>query len=125
MSMFHVTRIGDSRIDVDFSGKLDSNEMRFALDELMRKSEGIEHGQMLCRIGDFDWPTLGAVAVELSRIPEVFRFIRRFDRCAVVCAREWVRKASVLEGTLIPGLAVKAFDTHQLTEAHYWLEDMP
>jgi len=120
--MFHVTRIGDSRIDVDFSGKLDSSEMRFALDELMRKSEGIEHGQMLCRIGDFDWPTLGAVAVELSRIPEVFRLIRRFDRCAVVCAREWVRKASMLEGALIPGLAVKAFDAQQVTEAHNWLE---
>ena len=120
--MFHVTRIGNTRIDVDFSGKLDSNEMRFALDELTRKADGIEHGQMLVRIGDFDWPTLGAVAVELSRIPDVFRIIRRFDRCAVVCAREWVRKASTLEGALIPGLTVKAFDTHQLTEANDWLE---
>lgn len=120
--MFYVSRIGDSRIDVDFSGKLDGNEMRFALDELMRKSEGISHGRMLFRIGDFDFPTLGAVGVELSRMPQLFRFIRRFDRCAVVCAKEWVRKTSEIEGALIPGMTIKAFDEGQTTEAHQWLE---
>jgi len=120
--MFHVTRIGDKRIDVDFSGKLDSNEMRFALDELMRKSEGITHGQMLFRVGDFDMPTLGAVGVELSRLPQMFRFVRRFDRCAVVSAKEWVRKTSELEGALIPGLTIKAYDQDRATEAHQWLE---
>lgn len=123
--MFHVTRIGDNRIDVDFSGKLDSNEMRFALDELMRKSEGISHGQMLYRIGDFDLPTLGAVGVELSRIPQLFRFIRRFDRCAVVAGKEWVRRASEIEGALIPGLTIKAFDQHEAERAHQWLEAQP
>ena len=120
--MFHVTRIGDSRIDVDFSGKLDSNEMRFALDELMRKSEGISHGKMLCRIGEFDMPTLGAVGVELSRIPQLFRFIRRFDRCAVVAGKEWIRKLGEIEGAMIPGLKVKGFDLHESAEAHGWLE---
>ena len=120
--MFHVTRIGDKRIDVDFSGKLDSIEMRFALDELMRKSEGISHGQMLYRIGDFDIPTLGAMGVELARIPQLFRFIRRFDRCAVVSNKDWLRRASEIEGALFPGLAIKAFDENQNTEAHNWLE---
>jgi hypothetical protein len=123
--MFHVSRIGDSRIDVDFAGKLDASEMRFALDELLRKSEGISHGQMLCRIGEFDLPTLGAVGVELARIPQLFRFIRRFDRCAVVSSKEWLRKASEIEGALIPGLTVKAFDEQQSAEAHRWLENQP
>lgn len=120
--MFHVTRIGDKRIDVDFSGKLDSSEMRFALDELLRKSEGISNGQMLYRIGDFDVPTLGAMGVELARIPQLFRFIRRFDRCAVVCNKDWLRRASEIEGALFPGLSIKAFDETQNTEAHNWLE---
>jgi hypothetical protein len=120
--MFHVTRIGDKRIDVDFSGKLDSSEMRFALDELLRKSDDISHGHMLMRIGDFDVPTLGAMGVELTRIPQLFRFIRRFDRCAVVSGKEWVRRASEIEGALFPGLTIKAFDEFQNTEAHNWLE---
>lgn len=122
--MFHVTRIGDKRIDVDFSGKLDSSEMRFALDELLRKSEDISHGHMLLRIGDFDVPTLGAMGVELARIPQLFRFIRRFDRCAVVSSKEWLRKASEIEGALFPGLTIKAFDELQNTEAHNWLESL-
>ncbi|GAB6386774.1 SpoIIAA family protein [Stutzerimonas marianensis] len=121
--MFHVTRIGDKRLEIDFSGKLDSHDMRFALDELWRKSEGITAGQLLWRIGEFDMPTLGAVGVELARIPQLFRLIRRFDRCAVVCAKEWVRKAAELEGTLIPGLTVRAFEEHQGTAAHFWLDD--
>ena len=120
--MFQVTRTSENRIDVDFSGKLDSNEMRFALDELMRKSEGIVHGKMIYRIGEFDLPTLGAVGVELSRIPQLFRFVRRFDRCAVVAGKEWVRKAGEIEGAMMPGLTVKAFDLHEAAEAHAWLE---
>ena len=33
--MFSVTRNGPNRIDIEFSGKLDSNEMKTALDELL------------------------------------------------------------------------------------------
>lgn len=122
LRMFHVSRRGENRIDIDFSGKLDSQAMRAALDDLLFKSEGISHGRMLYRIGDFDLPTLGAVGVELSRLPHLFRFIRRFDRCAVVAGKEWLRKASEVEGALIPGLTIKAFDLHQEAEASAWLE---
>ena len=120
--MFKVMRNGENRIDVEFSGKLDSAEMRVALDELSQQSEGIEHGLMMYRIGDFSLPTLGAVAVELSRIPQLFRFVRRFDRMAVVADKEWVRKASELEGVLIPGLKIKAFDSIQEAQAEAWLQ---
>src|SRR3990167_250678 len=122
VAMFKVMRNGENRIDVEFSGKLDSAEMRVALDELSQQSEGIEHGLMMYRIGDFSLPTLGAVAVELSRIPQLFRFIRRFERMAVVADKEWVRKASELEGVLIPGLKIKAFDSIQEAQAEAWLQ---
>ena len=52
----------------------------------------------------------------------MFRFIRRFDRCAVVSNKDWLRRASEIEGALFPGLAIKAFDENQNTEAHNWLE---
>ncbi|AYC33725.1 STAS/SEC14 domain-containing protein [Pseudomonas cavernae] len=120
--MFQVMRNGENRIDVDFAGKLDSDGMRVALDELSQKAEGIEHGRMLYRVGDFALPTLGAIAVELSRIPQLFRFVRRFDRMAVVADKEWVRKVSEVEGALIPGLQIKAFDLGQEAEAEAWLQ---
>ncbi len=120
--MLQVMRNGENRIDVEFAGKLDSNDMRVALDELSQKSEGIEHGRVLYRVGEFALPTLGAVAVELSRIPQLFRFVRRFDRMAVVAGKEWVRKASEVEGALIPGLQIKAFDLGQEADAEAWLQ---
>jgi hypothetical protein len=120
--MFKVTRNGDQRLDVDFAGKLDSDAMRAALDELTQAAEGIEHGRMLYRIGNFEWPTLGAVGVELARIPQLLRFIRQFDRVAVVADQQWLRTASEMEGALIPGLTIKAFDSIREAEAETWLQ---
>jgi hypothetical protein len=67
LPLFNVTRKGDNRLDIEFTGKLDSDAMRAALDDLVAKGEGIEHGRMFYRIGDFDMPTLGAIGIELSR----------------------------------------------------------
>ena len=120
--MFQVTRKGDNRIDIEFSGKLNSDEMKVALHELFSKTEGIEHGRMLYRIRDFDLPTLGAVAVELSFFPKMIGFIRKFDRAAVLAGKDWLKRVSEMEGALIPGLKIKSFDIHEESEAEAWLE---
>jgi hypothetical protein len=35
--------------------------------------------------------------------------------------KTWLKKASELEGILIPGLEIKAFDRDQKSEAEAWL----
>ena len=119
--MFRVTPNGPNRIDIEFSGKVDSDEMKMALDQLISEAEGIEHGRMLYRIGDFKFPTLGAIRVELSRLPELFRLIGNFDRAAVLADKAWIKKISELEGALIPGLKIKAFDPDEEAQAEAWL----
>lgn len=119
--MFRVIRNGPNRIDIEFSGKLDSNDMKVALDELINEAEGIEHGRMLYRIENFKLPTLGALGVELSRLPELFRLIAKFDRVAVLADRGWVQTTSEIEGALIPGLEIKAFNLDHEAEAETWL----
>ena len=119
--MFEVTRTAPNRLDIRFGGKLGKEDMRAALDALSRESAGMENGRMLYRIDDFDLPTLGAIGVELSRLPEMFRMICRFDKAAVLTDTNWVRKASVIEGALIPGLEIKAFDSDDLDDAEAWL----
>lgn len=120
--MFEVVRNGVNRIDIDFSGKFGRDQMGVALDMLFSSAEEVENGRMLCRINDYDFPTLGAIGVELSRLPEAFRFIRKFDRVAVLVNKNWIKKASEIEGALIPGLAIKAFDLEEEAEAEKWLE---
>jgi len=119
--MFKVKPNGPNRVDIEFSGKLDSNEMKAALDEFISKTKDIEHGKMLYRIRDFDLPSLGAIRVELSRLPELFKIIRKFDRAAVLADKGWVRKASEIEGALFPGIEIKAFDRNEEAEAEAWL----
>jgi len=119
--MFKVTQRGANRLDIEVRGKLNSEEMKIALDELVNKSKKIEKGQMLYDIIDFHLPSLGAIAVELSRLPSMFGLIKKFDRAAVLTDKNWLKKASELEGMLIPGLEIKAFDRDQKDEAKAWL----
>ena len=120
--MLKVVKNGANRIDIEFSGKLDSNDMKVALDELTSNAKDIKNGKMLYRIRDFDIPTLGALGVELSRLPELFRLIKKFDRAAVLVNKNWIKKASEIEGALIPGLKIKAFDLEEEAEAKNWLK---
>ena len=121
--MFKVVPNGLNRLDLEFGGKLDSDDMRAALDELVRQSVSIESGRMLYRIGDFEFPTLGALVVELSRLPELFKLMKKFDRVAVLTEKKWVQKVSEFEGMLIPSLEIKAFDFKAEEEAEAWLAE--
>ena len=119
--MFKIRPNGINRLDIELSGKLNSDEMKVALDELTSKSENIENGTMLYEIIDFHLPSLGAIGVELSRLPSMFGLIKKFDRVAVLTDKAWLKKASEIEGALIPGLEIKAFDQSQKAEAEEWL----
>ncbi|KKC98609.1 MULTISPECIES: STAS/SEC14 domain-containing protein [Photobacterium] len=120
--MFTVEKVGSDRLDIEMSGKLDSEEMRAALDELLDKSAEIEHGKMLFDIVEYHLPSMGAIGVELSRFPSMMRFIRKFDRAVVLSDTNWVKKVSEAEGFLIPGLTIKSFNRDQRDQAEAWLE---
>ncbi|WP_028583748.1 SpoIIAA family protein [Desulfogranum mediterraneum] len=119
--MFKVTENGTNRLDIELSGKLDSEGMRNALDELVEKSEHIQQGRMLYEVVEFQLPSLEAIAIELSRLPAMFRLMKKFERAAVLSDKNWIKTVSEIEGALIPGLEIKAFDRNQREEAEAWL----
>lgn len=121
--MFKVTAAGPNRLDIELSGKLNAEDMKISLDELESKSRDIEKGIMLYEIIDFHLPTLGAIAVELSRLIPMLGFIKRFRKAAVLCETAWIQKAGELEGLLIPGLEIKAFNRDQREDAERWLSE--
>ena len=120
---FRVDVRGPGRVDVQFSGKLDSDAMRRAIAELRRKTAGIEGGRMLFRVGEYRLPTLGAIAVELCHCVELLGMIRRFERVAVIAGQNWIRAASRIEGALFPGLQIRPFDVSEAQAAEAWLAD--
>ena len=119
--MFKVIKNGPNRLDIELSGKLDADEMKVALDELVSKSENIINGEMLYDVVDFHLPSLGAIVIEFSRLPSMFGLIKKFDRAAVLTDKAWLQKVSELEGAFYPGLDIKAFNRDQKSEAEAWL----
>lgn len=119
--MFQVTSDGVSRLDMKLSGKLDADAMRVALDQLLEASNGIEDGVMLYDIVDFHLPSMGAVMVEFSRMPQLFGLIRRFRKAAVLAEERWIREASEWESAFVPHMHIRAFTHDQRPEAEAWL----
>ena len=66
--MLTVKRTADDRLDIELTGTMDAEMMALALDDLIEKSEGIEHGKMLYSIPEFEMPTGAAIGIELTQI---------------------------------------------------------
>lgn len=121
--MFKVTQNGPHRLDIEMSGKLDADSMKTALDELVSKSVNIENGKMLYTIIDYQLPTLSAIGIEFSRLPSMLGLMKKFKRAAVLTDKTWLKKVSEFEGSLFPGLEIKAFKLDQKEEAESWLSN--
>jgi hypothetical protein len=121
--MLKISKPGPNRVDVEFSGKLDAEAMKAGLDELITQSEDVENGRMLYRIGGFRLPTLGALGIELSRLPSLLRLMGRFDRCAVLADQDWIRAIAELEGKLMPGFEIRGFEPDEEAAAEAWLAE--
>ena len=76
---------------------------------------------MLYDVVDFHIPSLDAIAIEFSRLPSMFGFLKKFDRAAVLTDKTWLKKASEFEGALFPSLEIRAFGRNQKAEAEAWL----
>lgn len=116
-----VERSGKNRLDIVMTGRIDSDAMSEILQQLIDKSEGIKNGKMMFDIVDYQLPTLGAIMVELSRLPAMLSFIRKFDSAAVLADETWIRKISEWEGHILPWLTIKSFHRDQKAEAEIWL----
>ena len=119
--MFKVTKRDANRVDIEISGTLDSDEMARALDELIEHANDVHNGQMLYTITDFAMPTLGAIGVEIARLPKLFTLIGKFEKCAVLSDTNWIRQAAEIEGAVFPGLSIKSFEVKDLDVAEAWL----
>lgn len=120
--MLTITKPEENRVDIDLSGKISSDEMAKGLDDLLEQSQDVNNGKMLYTIRSFAFPDLGAIVVEMTRLPKLFGLLGRFDRCAVLSDASWLRTAAEIEGAMIPGFDIKAFDLTERDAAEGWLK---
>ena len=120
--MLTITKPEENRVDIELSGRILSDEMAKGLDDLLEMSQDVNKGTMLYTITSFAFPDLGAIAVEMARLPKLFGLLGRFDRCAVLSDAAWLRTAAEVEGAFIPGFDIKAFDLNERDKAEAWLK---
>lgn len=119
--MLKITKPSPNRVDIELDGEINSDQMRSALDKLIDASDGVRNGLLLYRITDFELPTVGAIAVEFSRLPKLFGLLGKFDRCAVLSDSAWIRTTAEIEGALFPGIKIKSFELSRREAAERWL----
>ena len=119
--MLKITKSAPNRLDLELQGKITTEDMQEILDEFVSASKEIEHGKILYIIYSLDFPSIDAIMVKLSRLPELFRLLKRFDRMAILTNKTWLQKIAEFEGFLIPGLEIKAFNLDEKAEAEAWL----
>lgn len=81
--MFDVVQKDINRLEITMGGKLNSEQMKTALDQLVTKSKTIEKGTLLFDLVDFHLPTLGAIAIEFSRVPNHVWMDKKIQTCSI------------------------------------------
>ena len=116
-----LTKSGKNFLELQLGGEITTEEMHEILNVFIDLSSQIEHGKILYTIYNFDFPSLDTIMVKVSRLPELFRLLKKYDRIAILTNKEWLQRVAELEGFLIPGLEIKAFDLDEKEKAEAWL----
>ncbi|OAN80747.1 hypothetical protein A8B78_10205 [Jannaschia sp. EhC01] len=116
-----VNRTGPNSLRVTIAGALDAVSMEAALQAMTLEMEGMAHGDLLLIDNGAEWPTLGAIGVELRHWPQLLAMVQQIDRAAFVSQNQMFRTAATVESALIPGFEIRSFDDESAAAA--WLAE--
>ncbi|MCB1386757.1 MAG: STAS/SEC14 domain-containing protein [Nitratireductor sp.] len=119
--MLEIRQESDTLFAIDFDGKITAAEMERELDKLIALTADVKNGRLIYHVGQFELPELGAMMVEMRKLPQLFSLLRRFDRAAVLADAPWLRAMAEWEGVLIPGFEIKSFARKDEKQAREWL----
>ena len=108
--MLNIHQMEPGIVCIEVDGEIDAGAMEVGLNKLFELCEDMEGGKLFYRITNFKMPTLAALGVEFMMMPKLFQLIGKVDKAAVLTNESWIAKASIIEGALIPGLEIRAFD---------------
>lgn len=108
---------------IEAHGAIDAVTMEVALDMLAKDMEGMAHGNLLMRAGGVEWPTLGAIGVELRHFGQMMGLLRKIDKVALLSDWPFYKFMAQLESALIPNLVIKGFNPDEEAQARAWLAE--
>ena len=120
--MYTLEKPAPDQITLKLTNGLDADEMNALLDEFLAHAEGLTNGKMLYIIEDFEMPSLGAIGVEMKRLPKLYSLIGKFSRCAVVSDQGWIDTVAKAQGAVFRNLDIETFKSHETSVAQTWLD---
>lgn len=118
---FTATLDAPNLLVMDVTGQMDSVAMEVALDLLVPVVKDMRHGGALLRAEGVEWPTLGAIGVELRHWGQLMAMIRKVDKIAVLTDQGWVQNLAAVESLLVPNLEIRSFAPDAEADARAWL----
>jgi len=118
---FTATLDAPNLLVVEASGAMTAVAMEVALDMLVPEVQNMHHGGVLMRAAGVEWPTLGAIGVELRHWVQLMAMIRKVDKIAVLTDAGWVQNLAAVESFLIPNLEIRSFAPDAEASARAWL----
>jgi hypothetical protein len=106
---------------MEAAGQMNAVSMEVALDMLVPVVKDMHHGGALVRAQGVEWPTLGAIGVELRHWGQLMAMVRKLDRVAVLTRQGWMQNLAMVESLLVPNLEIRSFDPDDEASARDWL----
>lgn len=106
---------------IEAHGQMDARAMEVALTMLVDTMEGMHHGGCLIRAEGIEWPSLGALGVEIRHFVQLMAMVEKLDKVAVLTDERWVTPVTAIESALIPNLVIRTFPPEAEEEARAWL----
>ena len=111
--------LSDAVAHMRVRGPLDPQEAAAWLSEAGQANDNLA----LCvKMATDDFDDLSAVNKQFRQIGDVLRRAPMLEKCAVVTDSAFVRNTAKVEGAVIPGLEIRAFDTDESDPADAWLK---
>lgn len=93
-----------------------------AADWLTEAGQANDNVALRVELASDDFEDLAAVNKQFRQVGDVLRRAPHLEKCAVVTDSIFVRNTAKVEGSVIPGLEVRAFDSTEAEPADAWLK---
>lgn len=110
---------------MSIKGTMSQTALESGLDWMDQVSEANDNFNICVDIASNNFDDLSAARTEFLRVGRVLRHAPTAEKCAVLTDSAFLKNSAKVEGAVIPGLEINAFDLEEGSVAEKWLNDEP
>lgn len=108
---------------MDVNGRVGEDELKQGLSWFQERAEANDNYNICIDLRAEEFSDLSAVSREFKNVASMLRHATTAQKCAIISDSAFVRNSAKVEGAVIPGLEIEAFDVTERDPAVAWLND--